>query len=179
MPDPCRPKPPSSVSTPQVLSAKRGAIIDRNGRPIAYTDEARSLTFLPKAVRKSIADTREGRVGSRCRHASGRDRQGVSSALGGSISATDLLAKLNSPNTFEYLARSVSPEVSARITEEFPEVGADPQPIRLYPGGSLAANIVGDVDYDGQGLLGLEASLEPVLGGTDGSRTYDRGSDGR
>ncbi|WP_333716496.1 peptidoglycan D,D-transpeptidase FtsI family protein [Gordonia sp. (in: high G+C Gram-positive bacteria)] len=163
----------------QVLSAKRGAIIDRNGRPIAYTDEARSLTFLPKAVRKSIADTHAKDasapdVATRL----GEIAKGVSSALGGSISATDLLAKLNSPNTFEYLARSVSPEVSARITEEFPEVGADPQPIRLYPGGSLAANIVGDVDYDGQGLLGLEASLEPVLGGTDGSRTYDRGSDG-
>ena len=163
----------------QVLTAKRGAIIDRNGRPIAYTDEARSLTFLPKAVRKSIADAHtKDPAAPDVKTRLGEIAKGVSSALGGSISEADLLAKLNSSNDFEYLARSVSSEVSARITEEFPEVGADPQPIRLYPGGSLAANIVGDVDYDGQGLLGLEASLEPVLGGTDGSRTYDRGSDG-
>ena len=163
----------------QVLSAKRGAILDRNGRPIAYTDEARSLTFLPNAVRKSIADAHaKDSTAPEVKTRLAEIAKGVSSALGGSISEADLLAKLNSTNDFEYLARSVSSEVSARITEEFPEVGADPQQIRLYPGGSLAANIVGDVDYDGQGLLGLEASMEPVLGGTDGSRTYDRGSDG-
>lgn len=50
--------------------------------------------------------------------------------------------------------------------------------MRIYPGGSLAANIVGDVNYDGNGLIGLEASLDSVLAGTDGSKTYDRGSDG-
>ncbi|MGW0036065.1 peptidoglycan D,D-transpeptidase FtsI family protein [Gordonia sp. NPDC003376] len=163
----------------QVLTAKRGSILDRNGRPLAYTDEARSLTFLPQVVRKSIAaahhdnpelpdvDTRLAEISA-----------GVSSALGGSISADDLLAKLKSDETFVYLARSVSPDVAARITSEFPEVGADPQSIRLYPGGSLAANVVGDVNYDGNGLIGLEASLDSILAGTNGSRTYDRGSDG-
>ncbi len=42
----------------------------------------------------------------------------------------------------------------------------------------LAANIVGGIDWDGHGLLGLEDSLDSVLAGTDGSVTYDRGSDG-
>ena len=46
------------------------------------------------------------------------------------------------------------------------------------PGGSLAANIVGGIDWDGHGLLGLEDSLDAKLAGTDGSVTYDRGSDG-
>ena len=48
--------------------------------------------------------------------------------------------------------------MSARITEEFPKWA----PIRSRSGCirvvRLAANIVGDVDHDGQGLLGLEAS---------------------
>ena len=43
---------------------------------------------------------------------------------------------------------------------------------------SLAANIVGGIDWDGHGLLGLEDSLDATLAGTDGSVTYDRGSDG-
>ncbi|MFE0749556.1 peptidoglycan D,D-transpeptidase FtsI family protein [Gordonia sp. NPDC058843] len=163
----------------QVLTAKRGAILDRNGRPLAYTDEARSLTFLPKAVRKSIEE--ENRKNPALPDVETRLKEiakGVSVALGGSISEEDLLEKVTGEDTFVYLARSVSPDVASRITEEFPEVGADPQSIRLYPGGSLAANVVGDVNYDGNGLIGLEASLDSILSGTDGSRTYDRGSDG-
>ncbi|MGC4934963.1 peptidoglycan D,D-transpeptidase FtsI family protein [Gordonia sp. DT30] len=163
----------------QILTAKRGAILDRNGRPLAYTDEARSLTFLPKAVRNSIAAAHKGNpslpdVDTRLHQIAA----GVSTALGGSISADDLYKKLTSDETFVYLARSVSPDVAARITADYPEVGADPQSVRLYPGGSLAANIIGDVNYDGNGLIGLEASLDSALAGTDGSRTYDRGSDG-
>ncbi|MCM3895549.1 penicillin-binding protein 2 [Gordonia sputi] len=163
----------------QVLTAKRGAILDRNGRPLAYTDEARSLTFLPKAVRKSIEAEHKKNpeypdVDKRLKEIA----DGVSSALGGSISSDDLHKKLTSDDGFVYLARSVSPEVAARIVADYPEVGADPQAIRLYPGGSLGANVVGDVNYDGNGLIGLEASMDSVLAGTDGSKTYDRGSDG-
>jgi cell division protein FtsI (penicillin-binding protein 3) len=57
-------------------------------------------------------------------------------------------------------------------------VGSERQDLRQYPGGSLAANIVGGIDWDGHGLLGLEDSLDSVLSGTDGAVTYDRGSDG-
>ena len=163
----------------QILTAKRGSILDRNGRPLAYTDEARALTFLPRAVRKSI--DAEHRDNPALPDANTRLREiahGVSEALGGSIAEPDILAKLTSDETFVYLARSVSPDVAAKITTEYPEVGADPQSIRLYPGGSLAANVVGDVNYDGNGLIGLEASLDSLLAGTNGSKTYDRGSDG-
>ncbi|QTI67569.1 peptidoglycan D,D-transpeptidase FtsI family protein [Gordonia polyisoprenivorans] len=163
----------------QIMTAKRGAILDRNGRPLAYTDDARSLTFLPKAVRNSIAKAHKDNpslpdVETRLHQIA----DGVSGALGGSISADDLYKKLTSDDTFVYLARSISPDVASRITTDYPEVGADPQSVRIYPGGSLAANIVGDVNYDGNGLIGLEASLDSVLAGTDGSKTYDRGSDG-
>ncbi|MDL9937400.1 penicillin-binding protein 2 [Gordonia sp. ABSL1-1] len=163
----------------QILTAKRGSILDRNGRPLAYTDEARALTFLPRAVRKSI--DAEHRDHPELPDANTRLREiakGVSQALGGSISEADILAKVSGNDTFVYLARSVSPEVANRIIGEYPEVGADVQSIRLYPGGSLAANIIGDVNYDGNGLIGLEASLDSILAGTNGSKTYDQGSDG-
>lgn len=163
----------------QVLTATRGAILDRNGRPLAYTDEAKSLTFQPKAVRKTIDEAhRKDPALPGVDQRLGEIAKGVSSALGGSISEADVLTKLKSDDTFTYLARSVSPDVASRILEEFPEVGADPQSIRLYPGGSLGANIIGDVNYDGNGLIGLEASLDSTLAGTNGSKTYDRGSDG-
>ncbi|WP_298445779.1 penicillin-binding protein 2 [Gordonia sp. (in: high G+C Gram-positive bacteria)] len=161
------------------LYAKRGAIVDRNGRPLAYTGEARALTFLPQAVRKSI--DAEHKKNPQLPDVNTRLRQiadGVSTDLGGSISSDDLLAKLTSNDQFVYLARSVSPETANRITTDFPEVGADPQSIRVYPGGSLGANVVGDVNFDGNGLIGLESSLDPILAGMNGTETIDRGSDG-
>ncbi|GAA3038097.1 penicillin-binding protein 2 [Gordonia defluvii] len=163
----------------QVLTATRGAILDRNGRPLAYTDEARALTFLPQAVRTAAdaAHHRDPKVPDAATRFA-EIAKGVSAALGGSISEADLLAKLNGSEKFVYLARSVATDVAARIVADFPEVGADPENLRLYPGGSLAANVVGDVNFDGNGLIGLESSMDSVLGGTNGSKTYDRGSDG-
>ena len=86
--------------------------------------------------------------------------------------------KLRSDESFVYLARAVDPAIATAITTKFPEVGAERQDLRQYPGGSLAANIVGGIDWDGHGLLGLEDSMDAELAGTDGSVTYDRGSDG-
>jgi cell division protein FtsI (penicillin-binding protein 3) len=77
-----------------------------------------------------------------------------------------------------YLARAVDPGIALSITDKYPEVGAERQDLRQYPGGSLAANMIGGIDWDGHGLLGLEDSMDSVLAGTEGSITYDRGSDG-
>ena len=166
-------------SITQELPAVRGSIVDRNGRLLAHTDDARALTFQPKAVRKQIAE--EHKKDSTVPDVDVRLKQiadGVSSALGGSIASDDLLAQMKSDKDFVYLARLVSLDVTKKIQDEFPEVGAERQSNRLYPGGSLAANLVGDVNFDGNGLIGLESSLDSVLAGTNGTETFDRGRDG-
>ncbi|WP_040517884.1 peptidoglycan D,D-transpeptidase FtsI family protein [Gordonia neofelifaecis] len=166
-------------SITQELPAVRGSIVDRNGRLLAHTDDARALTFQPKAVRKQIAE--EHKKDSTVPDVDVRLKQiadGVSSALGGSIASDDLLAQMKSDKDFVYLARLVSLDVTKRIQDQFPEVGAERQSNRLYPGGSLAANLVGDVNFDGNGLIGLESSLDSALAGTNGTETFDRGRDG-
>ncbi len=102
----------------------------------------------------------------------------MSSRLNNTPDKATVLKKLRSNETFVYLARAVDPAISDAITAKFPEVGSERQDLRQYPGGVLAANIVGGIDWDGHGLLGLEDSMDSVLAGTDGSVTYDRGSDG-
>ena len=79
--------------------------------------------------------------------------------------ATTVLKKLTSNDSFVYLARAVDPAIADAITTKFPEVGSERQDLRQYPGGSLAANIVGGIDWDGHGLLGLEDSLDAIAGG--------------
>ncbi|MFL0276090.1 peptidoglycan D,D-transpeptidase FtsI family protein [Mycobacterium sp. SMC-19] len=162
-----------------VQQAMRGDIIDRTGDKLAFTIEARALSFQPVKIAKQLADAKK-------KDPSAPDPQlrlqqiakEISTRLGNKPDSAALLKKLRSNETFVYLARAVDPAVAEVITEKCPEVGSERQDLRQYPGGSLAANIIGGIDWDGHGLLGLEDSMDAVLAGTDGSVTYDRGSDG-
>ncbi|WP_275998644.1 peptidoglycan D,D-transpeptidase FtsI family protein [Mycobacterium noviomagense] len=162
-----------------VEKAVRGSIVDRNNDQLAFTIEARALTFQPRRIHKQLAEAKQ-------KNAKAPDPQQrlhdiakeVALRLNNKPDQATVFKKVNSNETFVYLARAVDPAIATAITTKFPEVGAERQDLRQYPGGSLAANIVGGIDWDGHGLLGLEDSLDAVLAGTDGSVTYDRGSDG-
>ena len=162
-----------------VQKAVRGAIVDRNFNKLAFTIEARALTFQPIRIRKQLAEAREKSAKAPDPQQRLRDiAREVSTRLDNRPDMATVLKKLKSDETFVYLARAVDPAVANAIMDKFPEVGAERQDLRQYPGGSLAANVVGGIDWDGHGLLGLEDSLDSSLAGTDGSITYDRGSDG-
>ncbi|MCW2517907.1 MAG: cell division protein FtsI/penicillin-binding protein 2, partial [Mycobacterium sp.] len=169
----------SQLKVTDVENALRGSIVDRNDDKLAFTTEARALTFQPAKVQKQLVDA-QGKTPDapdpvkRLRQIA----KGVAGLLNNKPDADTLYKKLSSKDSFVYLARAVDPAISDAITTKYPEVGAERQDIRQYPGGSLAANIVGGIDWDGHGLLGLEDSLDAKLAGTDGSVTYDRGSDG-
>ncbi|GFG55079.1 cell division protein FtsI [Mycolicibacterium agri] len=162
-----------------VEKAVRGSIIDRNNDKLAFTIEARALTFQPTKIRKQLAEAKEKSADApdpdtRLREIAAE----VAKRLNNKPDAKTVLKKLRSNETFVYLARAVDPAIAEAISKKFPEVGSERQDLRQYPGGSLAANIVGGIDWDGHGLLGLEDAMDATLAGTDGSVTYDRGSDG-
>ncbi len=162
-----------------IEQAMRGSIVDRNNDKLAFTVKARALTFQPAKVRKQLADAKLKDPAAPDPQQRLRDiATGVAARLGNKPNAASLRKKLQSDDSFAYLARAVDPAAAEEITTKYPEVGAERQDLRQYPGGSLAANIVGGIDWDGHGLLGMEDSLDALLAGTDGSVTYDRGSDG-
>ncbi len=169
----------SQLKVTDVEPALRGSIVDRNGDKLAFTIEARALTFQPVRIRKQLADAK-----AKSPKAPDPDRRlsdianEVATRLNNKPDAKTVLRKLKSDDSFVYLARAVDPSVANAIMDKFPEVGSERQDLRQYPGGALAANIVGGIDWDGHGLLGLEDSLDAELSGSDGSLTYDRGSDG-
>ncbi|MFC7428026.1 peptidoglycan D,D-transpeptidase FtsI family protein [Nocardia tengchongensis] len=160
--------------------ATRGPITDRYGKSLAFTIAAKALTFQPVRVRKDLADEREKQP----KTAPEPDDRLAAIAkylhekLGKDAPEKDVLAKLKSDEPFVYLVRNVDPRVAADITLKFPEVGLERQDMREYPGGSLAANVIGATGWDGHGQIGLESSMDALLAGSDGSQTYDRGSDG-
>jgi cell division protein FtsI (penicillin-binding protein 3) len=162
-----------------VEEAVRGSIVDRNDDKLAFTIEARALTFQPTRVQEQLVEAKQKKPDSPDPDQRLRDiAAGVSGLLNNKPDTATVLKKLTSKDSFVYLARAVDPSIADAIIAKYPEVGAERQDIRQYPGGSLAANIVGGIDWDGHGLLGLEDSLDAKLAGTDGSVTYDRGSDG-
>jgi cell division protein FtsI (penicillin-binding protein 3) len=169
----------SQLKVTDVEKAVRGSIVDRNDDKLAFTIEARALTFQPLKVQKMLADAKAANPAAPDpAKRLAEIATGVSGLLNHKPDAATLRKKLTSKDSFVYLARAVDPAISDAITTKYPEVGAERQDIRQYPGGALAANIVGGIDWDGHGLLGLEDSLDAKLAGTDGSVTYDRGSDG-
>jgi cell division protein FtsI (penicillin-binding protein 3) len=162
-----------------VAKAVRGSIVDRNNDQLAFTIESRALTFQPKRIRQQLDEAKKkNSAAPDPQHRLQDIAKEVSGRLNNKPDYPTVLKKLQSNDNFVYLARAVDPAVAAAISEKYPEVGSERQDLRQYPGGSLAANIVGGIDWDGHGLLGLEDSLDAVLSGTDGSVTYDRGSDG-
>ena len=169
----------SQLKVTDVDAAVRGSIVDRNDAKLAFTIEARALTFQPARIQKQLADAKEAKPEAPEPQQRLKEiATGVAGLLNNKPNAETILKKLSGRDTFVYLARAVDPSIADAIITKYPEVGAERQDIRQYPGGSLAANIVGGINWDGRGLLGLEDSLDAKLAGTDGSVTYDRGSDG-
>jgi cell division protein FtsI (penicillin-binding protein 3) len=169
----------SQLKVTDVEKAVRGSIVDRNNERLAFTTESRALTFQPKRIRQQLEEAKKKNSAAPDPQQRLRDlAKEVAAQLNNKPDFQTVLKKVQSNDNFVYLARAVDPAVASAISDKYPEVGSERQDLRQYPGGSLAANIVGGIDWDGHGLLGLEDSLDAVLSGTDGSVTYDRGSDG-
>nr|WP_242473861.1 penicillin-binding protein 2 [Tomitella biformata] len=164
----------TAVETPN-----RGQILDSAGQPLAYTLTAKALTFQPVEVRRKLTAQQEISPTSPDPDTYIADAAAkIHELLGDAAPEKKLLEQMNGTAQFVYLARQVDPAKAAEITSEFSLVGADPDNVREYPGGALAANIVGAVKPNGEAALGLESSMDALLAGTAGSKTYDQGSAG-
>jgi len=92
----------------------------------------------------------------------------LSSVLKGSVSEYE--EKLKAKDTrYIVLARKVPKEQKdALLKKKYPGLGAQEQQVRTYPNGSLAAQVLGFVNNDGQGVYGIEQELNKKLAGTNG-----------
>jgi cell division protein FtsI (penicillin-binding protein 3) len=138
------------------LNATRAKILDRSGSPLAVTLEARDVYANPSLVTDPIGESVQ-----------------LSTLLG--LKSKGVAAALATPDsTFVYLARGVDMDVAARIADlALPGVGLLPVEKRYYPGGSIAAQVVGLVNVDGVGITGLERQYDAALAGTPGLRTVE------
>ncbi|MEP6757566.1 MAG: penicillin-binding protein 2 [Actinomycetota bacterium] len=138
------------------LDATRAKILDRTGSPLAVTLEARDVYADPSSVIDPVGES-------------------VQLATGLGLKSADVATELATPDTtFVYIARGIDVDVAARIADlHLPGIGLLPSEKRSYPGGSIAAQVVGLVNVDGVGFTGLEQQYNTALTGTPGARTLE------
>jgi cell division protein FtsI (penicillin-binding protein 3) len=136
------------------LPAQRGSILDASRQPLALSVEARDIYADPRFVEDpAVAAAR------------------IAPVLG--LRIAPVLRSLTGPGSFAYVGgpagRQVDLTTAARIEAmHLPGIGFLPVPKRSYPGGPLAAQVLGTVNIDGVGIAGLEYQYEPMLEGTPG-----------
>src|SRR3981189_1972857 len=96
-----------------VKKAVRGAIVDRNNDKLAFTIEARALTFQPVKVRKQLAEAKAKTPDAPDPERRLRDIAAeVALRLNNKPDANTLLKKLTSNDSFVYLARAAHPAIA-------------------------------------------------------------------
>ncbi|MGW3951541.1 peptidoglycan D,D-transpeptidase FtsI family protein, partial [Streptomyces sp. NPDC004752] len=163
------------------LTAERGGITDRSGVSLAVSEDADDITADPTMfTRKQLGiDDGPEQAAALLAPILGRDQ-------------ADLVGKLRPANKelrYVKLAGRQTPQVWKQIKDlrsalaqkaqtdkstvnVLAGVFSDPSSQRVYPGGDLAAGILGWVNAEGKGGGGIEQQLDKELAGKDGKIRY-------
>jgi cell division protein FtsI (penicillin-binding protein 3) len=145
------------------VPAPRGAILDRTGAELASSVDGLTLTADPKMTAGDAPQI--ARI--------------LRQKLGDRIDYFETIDKLRTPRSrFVYLVRDVpawsaKKALAAVAKADLTGVFSEKETLRTYPGGRLAANLLGYVNGAGKGVAGLEQQYDKALTGTDGSSTYE------
>ena len=130
----------------------RGSVLDRFGNPLAASEDAKTIYATPYQVKRP-------------RQAAAK----LAPILG--LDESEVLKSLTEDSGFAYVARKVDLPSAARVERlELAGIGELPDSRRTYPQGDLAAQTIGAVGDENQGLTGLEIGEDSVLRGSDGER---------
>ncbi len=134
------------------LAPRRGTIFDRHGAELAVSVDADSVYANPRMMRAEGVDTTLAALQ-------------IARVLG--IDAERAQARLGSDRLFVWLERQVTPEEAAAVDSlAIPGVTVTREARRYYPNRELASHILGFANVDGDGLEGLELSMNERLRGT-------------
>lgn len=155
------------LTTKLKLYPIRGTITDRNGTVLAASQPGVTITADPTLTTPhaaQIADILAAHLGVQHRDA--------------------YVAALTKPNTrFAYVARKVPAATFDAIAADLQRdnlvgIFRESDPMRDYPGGTLAAPLLGAVGADGTGLTGFEYAMNSQLSGTPGEEVYESSPNG-
>ena len=136
-------------------SPKRGEILDRHGRVLAYSVEAYSVGANPRVIDDPVAV-----AASLCEALNDCTES----------SQAKLVNRLSQDRAFVYVQRKVTPEQFKRIAGlNLEGIDYRTEDKRFYPNKELAAHVLGYVGIDNDGLSGVEAVYDSVIKGRPGT----------
>ncbi len=131
----------------------RGSLLDRRGNELATSEDAVTIYATPYQVKNPP-----------------RAAEKLAPIL--DLEKGEVLESLTAESGFSYVAHKVSLEAAGRIERlKLEGIGELPDSRRVYPQGEMAGQVVGVVGSENEGLTGLEAGEEGILGGEDGERS--------
>jgi cell division protein FtsI (penicillin-binding protein 3) len=138
--------------TAEAVPAQRGSITDRNGVDLAVSEPAQDISATPYLVKEPLAAA-----------------QKLAPLLG--VPQAQVLRELSERSGFVYLKRALpAKQAHAVMALKLAGVAGAPVMRRVYPRGDLAAQVLGVVGTEGNGLSGLEYSRNALLHGQAGER---------
>lgn len=157
------------------LDARRGDIVDRNGRLLATTVSTPNVFLDAVEVLAGLREVAEDRVEhglatgtvvEEIRRLRAEAVGALSVALGTPRARVE--GALDGGGRYEVLARGVHPRVALDVERiGLFGIGVEAENRRFYPEESLAAQTLGFVDRSGHGVAGLEFQFDEALRGGD------------
>jgi cell division protein FtsI (penicillin-binding protein 3) len=136
----------------EVVPAQRGTISDRNGVALAISEPAQEISADPYLIKDPLSAASQ-----------------LAPLVG--LTQAQVLTKLSEHRGFVYLAHALSYNTARKVLAlKLPGVQGAPVMRRVYPRGTLAAQVLGILGAEGAGLSGLEYSLNSRLHGRAGER---------
>jgi len=129
------------------ITPERGAIYDRNGKPLAMSIQVDSAFAVPSEI---------------------ADENLAARLLSGVVNKPqeEIEARFQSSRSFVWIARKLPPEKADAITKlNLKGIYLQKENQRFYPKRDLAAHVLGFVDVDEKGLVGIERELDSQIRG--------------
>ena len=134
----------------RLITPKRGSILDRNGVGIAQTQTVTAVSVIPAQL---------------------GDKEKTAAFLSEilKIPYEDVWDKMNQNVALVRMKTKVDMETAQKVRQaDLPGVKVDEDVQRIYPYQEMAAQVIGFVGRDNQGIIGLEAKYEEMLKGKQG-----------
>ena len=150
-------------TTKVTIPAPRGSITDRNGVKLATSTDGLSITADPSMTAPNA--TKIARI--------------LIEMVDDKLDYFDTVEKLRKlKSRFVYIKKKVPRWTAEKALKQIEDAGytgifTEPESLRSYPGGSLAANLLGYLDGSGKGVAGIEQMYNKQLTGKDGAKTYE------
>jgi cell division protein FtsI (penicillin-binding protein 3) len=159
------------------ISPARGAVLDREQRELARTIDTTSVFVAPDEFSKDKKDTPAQVTGAM--ECTARNLASILE-LDQKAVFDQLNDARNNGRRFIWVARRIAPDKAQQLEAmNLAGVHTRKEPKRFYPNGSLAANVLGFVGLDGNGLGGIEQVYNEKITGEPGKVFIEKDSLGR